>query len=82
MRQLHALIASSVAGDRGERPSHTAISSVGAFEQSIDGPGGLREIVERRRAAIRNALAAQLSKGGERVGSTSQNRPSVIFHPR
>ena len=59
LRQLHGLIASSVAGDRGERPSHTTISSVGAFEQSIDGPGGLREIVERRRAAIRNALAAQ-----------------------
>jgi len=59
MRQLHALIASSVAGDRGERPSHTTISSAGAFERSIDGPGGLREIVERRHAAIRNALAAQ-----------------------
>jgi hypothetical protein len=59
MRQLHALIASSVAGDRGERPSHTTISSAGAFEQSIDGPGGLREVVERRHAAIRKALAAR-----------------------
>ena len=59
LRQLHGLVASSVAGDRGERPSHTTISSAGAFERSIDGPGGLREIVERRRAAIRNALAAQ-----------------------
>ena len=59
MRQLHALIASAIAGDRGERPSHTTISSAAAFERSIDGPGGLREIVERRRAAIRSALAAQ-----------------------
>ena len=58
MRQLHALITSSVAGDGRERPSHTTISSAGAFEQSIDGPGGLREIVERRHAAIRKALAA------------------------
>ena len=58
MRQLNALIASSVVGDRGERPGHTTISSREGFERSIDGPGGLREVVERRHDAIRKALAA------------------------
>ena len=56
MRQLHTLIASSVVGDRGERPSHTTISSPAAFERSVDGPGGLRDVIERRHAAIRKAL--------------------------
>jgi spore coat protein CotH len=59
MRQLNALIASSVVGDRGERPSHTTISSREAFDRSIDGPGGLREVVERRHVAIRTALATR-----------------------
>ena len=58
MRQLHTLIASSVVGDRGERPSHTTLSAPAAFERSVDGPGGLREVIERRHAAIRKALAA------------------------
>lgn len=58
MRQLHTLIASSVVGDRGERPSHATISSPAAFERSVDGPGGLRDTVERRHAAIRKALAS------------------------
>ena len=57
MRQLHTLVARSVVGDRGERPSHTTISSPAAFERSVDGPGGLRDVIERRHAAIRQALA-------------------------
>jgi hypothetical protein len=60
MRQLHALIASSVVGDSGERPGHTTISSREAFEGSIDGPGGLREVIERRREVIRQALPARV----------------------
>jgi hypothetical protein len=56
MRQHHALIASSVIG---ERRSHTTVSSPAAFERSVDGPGGLREFVERRHAAIRSALASR-----------------------
>jgi hypothetical protein len=58
VRQLHTLIASSVAGDHGERPSHTTISSPAAFERSVDGAGGLRDVIEGRQAAIRKALAA------------------------
>ena len=58
MRQLHTLIASSVVGDRGERPSHRTISSPAAFERSVDGPSGLRDVIERRHAAIRKALAS------------------------
>ena len=58
IRQLHALIASSVVGERGERPGHTTISSPAAFERSVDGPGGLREVIEKRHAAIRKALAS------------------------
>ena len=59
MRQLHALIGSSVVGDRGERPGHTTIRSREAFEGSIEGPGGLREVIERRHDVIRKALAAR-----------------------
>jgi hypothetical protein len=61
MRQLHALIASAVVGDSGERPGHTTISSREAFERSIDGPGGLREVVEGRHEVIRKALAARVN---------------------
>jgi hypothetical protein len=59
MRQLHTLIATSVVGDRGERSSHTTVSSPEGFERSIDGPGGLREVIERRHETIRKALAAK-----------------------
>jgi hypothetical protein len=44
MRQLHTLIASSVIGDRGERPGHTTLSAPAAFERAVDGPGGLRDV--------------------------------------
>ena len=57
VRQLHTLIASSVVGDRGERSTYTTISSPSAFERSVDGPGGLRDVVERRHEAIRKALS-------------------------
>jgi spore coat protein CotH len=59
MRQLHSLIFDSVVGDRGEIPGHTTISSREGFERSIDGPGGLREVIERRHDAIRKALLAK-----------------------
>jgi hypothetical protein len=55
-KTLHAMIAAFVIGDQGERPSHTTVSSPAAFEQAIDGPGGLLEIAERRRELIRAAL--------------------------
>ena len=55
-REFHALIAPSVVGDDGERPTHTSISSPDAFERAIDGPGGLLEKVELRRTTIRTAL--------------------------
>ena len=58
LRQLHTLIASSMVGNRGERPSHTTIGSPAAFERSVDGAGGLRDAIELRHAAIRKALAA------------------------
>jgi len=61
MRQLHALIFDSVIGDRGERAGHTTISSREGFERAIDGPGGLREVIQRRHDAIRKAL---LARGG------------------
>ena len=61
MRQLHTLIASSVVGDRGERSSHTTISSPAAFGRSVDGSVGLRDVVASRHAAIRKALATSAS---------------------
>jgi spore coat protein H len=56
-RQLHAMITPYVTGPQGERPSHTTISSAEGFKQAIDGPGGLLDLVRRRQADIREALA-------------------------
>jgi spore coat protein CotH len=62
MRQLHTLVASSVVGDRGERASHTTLSSPAAFERSVDGPGGLADFIAGRHAAIRKALTAKSAR--------------------
>ncbi len=56
-RQLHALIAPFVVGDQGERTTHTTVSSKAAFEEALDGPGGLLERIRRRHDAVREALA-------------------------
>ena len=56
-RQLHALVAPYVSGPQGERPSHTTLSSPEAFAQAVDGPGGLLDLVRKRQADIRAALA-------------------------
>ena len=56
-RQLHALIAPFVVGDQGERTTHTTVSSKAAFEEALDGPGGLLERIRRRHDAVRDALA-------------------------
>lgn len=56
-RELHTLIASSVAGPNGERPTHTTVSSADAFQTAVDGPGGLIELTQKRRETIRTALA-------------------------
>jgi hypothetical protein len=44
-------------GPQGERASHTTISSADGFTRAIDGPGGLLELVRRRQAEIKEALA-------------------------
>jgi hypothetical protein len=56
-RQLHALVAPYVQGPQGERPTHTTLSSPEAFAQAVDGPGGLLDLVRKRQADIRAALA-------------------------
>jgi hypothetical protein len=53
LRELHALIAPWVVGDRGERLTHTTISSPEAFETSID---AVMTVVRQRHEAIRTAL--------------------------
>jgi spore coat protein H len=55
-RQLHAMIAQHVVGARGERETHSTISSEEAFKQAVDGPDGLIAIAKRRETAIREAL--------------------------
>ena len=55
-RDLHALIAPSVVGERGERPTHTTVSSREAFEGALDGAEGLIARVRRRQAIVRSAL--------------------------
>jgi hypothetical protein len=57
-RELHALIASSVVGPNGERPTHTTITSAKAFEDSLDGPDGLLQHIRGRQTAVRAALAS------------------------
>jgi hypothetical protein len=51
-----------VAGDRGERPTHTTISAPGAFETSIEGPNGLIEFIRTRHQTIRAALDGASSR--------------------
>ncbi len=63
-RELHALIASSVSGPNGERPTHTTVSSDDAFQNAVTGPGGLIEVVQKRRETIRTALAAVPGRSG------------------
>jgi spore coat protein H len=58
-RELHALITPAIVGERGERPTHTTVSSPEAFRNALDGPNGLLERSARRRAAITEALAGQ-----------------------
>lgn len=55
-RELHALIAPSVVGPQGERPTRTTISSADAFNASIDGPDGLLTFIRTRRETIVEAL--------------------------
>jgi hypothetical protein len=58
LRELHALISPAVVGERGERPTHTTISSPAGFTQAVSGPGGLIEIIARRHETVRTALAS------------------------
>ena len=62
VRELHALIASHVVGRRGERPTHTTISSPAAFEGAVDAPGGLLYSIANRYAAVRAALAEPIGR--------------------
>jgi hypothetical protein len=62
VRELHALIASHVVGRRGERPTHTTISSPAAFEGAVDAPGGLLYSIANRYAAVRAALAEPIAR--------------------
>jgi hypothetical protein len=62
VRELHSLIAPSVVGERGERPTHTTISSREGFERALDGPAGLLGQIQQRRDAIRAALAGAATR--------------------
>ena len=55
-RELHALVAPFAVGEQGERPTHTTLSAPGAFDRALDGPNGLLERVEQRRAQVRDVL--------------------------
>ena len=58
LRQLHTMIAPSVVGESGERPTHTTISSPDAFTTALDGPNGLIAFIRGRHEAVRAALDA------------------------
>ena len=57
IRTLHRMIAPAVVGERGERGSHTTVSSPDAFERAVDGPTGLLATIRSRHEAVRAALA-------------------------
>lgn len=54
-RELHALIAPSVVGGRGERPTHRTISSPAAFNRALDSPDGLLTRTRTRHDVVRKA---------------------------
>jgi len=56
-RALHTLIAPAVVGERGERPTHTTVSSADAFTAALDGPEGLVGRLKARHDEVRAALA-------------------------
>jgi len=62
VRELHALIAPHVVGRRGERLTHTTISSPAAFEGAIDAPGGLLYSIANRYEAVRAVLAESVTR--------------------
>jgi len=55
VRELHALIAPAVVGDKGEVSTHTTVSSEAAFRAS---PEALLSEISRQHERIRSALAA------------------------
>jgi hypothetical protein len=55
-RELHTLITPAIVGERGERPTHTTVTSPESFQRALDGPDGLIARITRRQAAIRSAL--------------------------
>ena len=57
-RTLHALVAPSVIGERGERPSHSTITSAEGFTRALDGADGLLARVRARQELVRSTLAA------------------------
>jgi hypothetical protein len=56
LQQLHTMIAPAIVGERGERPTHTTVSSPEAFKAAIDGPNGLKATIAKRHEMVRTAL--------------------------
>jgi hypothetical protein len=50
------MIAPAIVGERGERPTHTTVSSPEAFKAAIDGPNGLKATIAKRHEMVRTAL--------------------------
>jgi hypothetical protein len=57
-RELHAMITPYAIGLQGELPTHTTLTSPGAFMQALDGPNGLLALVDARRQRVRATLDA------------------------
>lgn len=56
-QELHSLVAPHV---RAETPSHTTVSSPGAFDDSLDAEGGLLPHMAERRQRLREALGVEV----------------------
>jgi hypothetical protein len=56
LRQLHAMIAPAVVGERGERSTHTTVSSPDGFNAAIDGVNGLKAVIAKRHDMVRTVV--------------------------
>jgi hypothetical protein len=71
-RELQAMITPYAIGQQGELPTHTTLTSPGAFMQALDGPSGLLARVDARRERVRAALDAVSAAKPESANSVSE----------
>ena len=70
LRQLHAMIAPAVVGERGERPTHTTVSSPDVFNAAIDGVNGLKAVIAKRHDMVRTVVKLRRFESSRSFGGS------------